>query len=838
MLSIFYTNFAILLVLYSVPLFRPSDSLSAFSHYGFHWKIIWTTVVSFVITFLLHYPLVYHLKRNRKKICWILLIFLITLAMLASLILGFWVPYITSLLWLTSLIAGLFIYVFLLENLVLIFENLTKTQADRIRYLLENISLKSVENQREKLYRAFGKYSLRPYFEHLYKPLDIDNVKEIKHRAMMKEKLHYIFEDIIMIVTYILLLYLLIFLHKDPMISVSNEEMNGLIAGEHSRTRFDSSRGKYGILDYIENTLIFSLHSPVWYGRFASKDPGMTVDNSNKYVGRARLRQHRSGESPCREILRDFVCVSRFSERPVYRSFSESWRNDSESDRFARMDSAWKYRDAGTSPYIGEIDSYPGGGYVLPLGRTLKNSLTNFRYSKRHRWFDRSTRSLFVEFLAYTANANILNSVTVAFEVGLTGYVRMKREVITARLLLVGDGNALLWLVTVPFFLIVVILALKSIRNIIKNKLLWLKDAWCLMDASIVLMTIACAVLYAKRSTSLGEFLDEIERAKRNVFVNYFHLFRMEKLLTITSAMLVFLATFRLWKLLRFMCIIRVVEKTLSLSRYYLISVFICHFHLIVVFTVAGFLLFGDDSEDFNRLTDSFVSLILASIGFFSFDFDAFESPLHYFYFIAFVSSTMLIGTVYVAIISISFAESKNFYSNYREYNVVDFIREYLDYYKECAVVKWKKLRLKGGEDAPAKRLLVYPKSDEERYADSLRIDRIRMERMRQLARNVLRNVRIGEPRMNDDDVRLIGDTVAALRAQNEENVIYFIDKTAGRTRFVDNQTLLDIEKSLNNAYCRISNEDSFRDDANKRIDTILRSIEVVSKGLESIVFD
>lgn len=50
-------------------------------------------------------------------------------------------------------------------------------------------------------------------------------------------------------------------------------------------------------------------------------------------------------------------CTSSFPNGPEYEQFSEYWRNDSDSDPFARMDCIWKYRgvDTGTLSYIGKL---------------------------------------------------------------------------------------------------------------------------------------------------------------------------------------------------------------------------------------------------------------------------------------------------------------------------------------------------------------------------------------------------------------------------------------------------------------------------------------------------
>ncbi|KAG5869003.1 hypothetical protein JTB14_035067 [Gonioctena quinquepunctata] len=216
---------------------------------------------------------------------------------------------------------------------------------------------------------------------------------------------------------------------------MSNQEVSDLVGGIHSRTMHAehviSDRKK--IEEYIMNTLIFSMQSLQWYGKFIIDDPGMTIDNNNKYIGIARLRQHRSNNHSCsvsapmRFIAEN--CISSFDNGPEFGDFSEGWNDDAESDKFARMDWVWKYmthQTTGTFQYMGKFSTYPGGGYVATLGRTLKNSLINAEYLFRNEWIDRYTRFLSIEFLLYSPNSNLFHSVTVRYELGISGYVRTK----------------------------------------------------------------------------------------------------------------------------------------------------------------------------------------------------------------------------------------------------------------------------------------------------------------------------------------------------------------------------------------------------------------------------
>lgn len=76
----------------------------------------------------------------------------------------------------------------------------------------------------------------------------------------------------------------------------------------------------------------------------------MTIDYSNKYIGVARLRQHRSDNSSCsipeKMKFQNSSCISDFRTGPVYGNFSEEWGNNQQSDPNSLMKDSWKYTSA------------------------------------------------------------------------------------------------------------------------------------------------------------------------------------------------------------------------------------------------------------------------------------------------------------------------------------------------------------------------------------------------------------------------------------------------------------------------------------------------------------
>lgn len=71
---------------------------------------------------------------------------------------------------------------------------------------------------------------------------------------------------------------------------------------------------------------------------------------------------------------------------------------------------------------IGRYKTYPAGGYAAVLGRTTYNSYFNLGYIVKTQWLDMATRMVCIEFLVYSVNYNIFNSVKLILEKTGSGY--------------------------------------------------------------------------------------------------------------------------------------------------------------------------------------------------------------------------------------------------------------------------------------------------------------------------------------------------------------------------------------------------------------------------------
>nr|XP_023030409.1 polycystic kidney disease protein 1-like 2 [Leptinotarsa decemlineata] len=876
MLSIFMTTYTVIMFLYDIPKLQNSDSLGQYSEYGFNVQLLWTTCWGFAITVLIHMPIVHFFRFHHEEIaaesrtglvgkylphlnliCWCSLILIVIACMTTLIIMGFWVPHVTALLWLTSTIVSLLIYICILENCVRIVYNFILNRARRLIHILRRIkpALAYIEGQRSLVYTKFGQISLRPYYRHLYKPMGPSRIKEQKHWALVKESIIEIVEDLVMITVYVLLLYTVILKDRDAMSYLSNKEAEDLVIGRHSRTmpKKHAISNRKEIEEYITNTVVFSMQSLQWYGRYVTKEPGMTIDQNNKYIGIARLRQLRSNNISCivvppMEFLTN-SCIHQFSNGPEYRDFSEGWGYDSNSDEFARMDSVWNYNSyyaTGSLSYIGKFATYPGGGYVSTLGRTMKNSLINTNYIFRNNWLDKFTRCIFVEFLLYNSNSNLFQSVLVSFEISAIGFVEPNFNIKSARLLFVKEKTGLLVTILLFGFLTMVfILTVKLVLKIIRKKKMLFKDLWHVVDIVIITISIACLFLYMERAMLVKSFLVKIENAKHNEFVNYFHLFFAESALTILAAILVFIATLRLWKLLRFLQIIKIAEKTFALSLGAIVLIFFYHMLTVFAFTLSGIMFFGDHSSDFKNILDSTTTLILMSLSFFQdFKFMTLKTPLHHLYYSLYMLISLFYLTLYIAIITICYTEAQVIYSREEGYDVFDFLKEQYQYYKGVAKVKLRSSRIRGGESGSEGRKWIYPKADVHRYANCLTVPKNRTSGMVHVTLAILRNMK-RTPTLKQGAESLIKMIIANFfRKDSQENDFFFISHAKrGKATIVDDLVFLKMEKVLTVLFSKANRQkESFYagllESNQRRVDVMTENLSVLMNTLARIDFE
>ncbi|KAK9892881.1 hypothetical protein WA026_022561 [Henosepilachna vigintioctopunctata] len=875
------------IILNGVPHGAPIDSIMRFCEYKLN---IFTTsygIVGSIAAAITHLPIVHIFTVSRLRfsengspyrenqpfivtiLCWSVIIILITFNSTFIILCGVWIPTVDAYLWITSVAIGLIFYILVIETISGTLMRFIRGNYDEyevyVKQKLRRIMI-DIEKQRDILYRLLGKYLLRPFLQHLYKPMETSKIKYRLIVEKMKFEVRELIENMVMFVIYTSLMYMVILTNKDHYSVNSNKQISSLMDGSYTKTySLGDVTTISNLEEYIANTLIVATQSRTWYGKYAVRDPGMTNDYSNKMLGVIRIRQHRSEANSCGvpDIMRftNRSCNGDYFKSQSFRDYGIRWSLSEPSSSEGRMANVWKFlnsSETGTFPFIGKLGIYTGGGYVAFLGRGMKNSYVNFNYLQHYSWFDVLTRGIFIEFLLYNTNSNVFNSVQFTIEKSVTGYLKIEVKVDTSKMLLVNEKkftaiNTLLGI----FVVIVLFLSMKTLMRILRTGVWYFKDVWHLIDIVLISLSYTCIVLYYKRSTKVGALLESLEGVEPRDFVNYFALYRVDHAFTITAALLITVATIKLWLLFRFLLVFKVAERTFSAMFRSLCALFCYHVVSLFAFSFFAYILFVDHLYRFAGMVNTVEFLSELNIRSFSEEErTVLNTPymgLGYIFYILYSFTVMISNCIYTSMIAIFYSKAKEELSEYHgSYSVKNYLKTQFQFYYNLAKVRLKYLRMKAGGTVGGNYTPVEPKADEHRFADcfTLGIDKLRAMSLVSLC--VLKNSNPKRKPLSQRDIRLMTYTLYYLKKidnnpDDEEEVerFYKADLGGNKVKLIPEFNLTKIEaaasillgqsqdktmKDLN-----INGDDIIRDDIKQGIQHLKNELSLMLETLNKV---
>ncbi|XP_078481274.1 polycystin-2-like [Ciona intestinalis] len=262
-------------------------------------------------------------------------------------------------------------------------------------------------------------------------------------------------------------------------------------------------------------------------------------------------------------------CISTysvFSQEEAH--FVEGWKNRSLDENVNPL-SPWSFQNSAKlngHPYTGLLNIYDGGGYSVTLGNTAKKSRKILKQLKDHGWVDRPTSAIFVEFTVYNANVNLFASVVLLLEGSANGAFFPYPVISPIRLYEFIDGKGLLLVIT---YIIFVLVLLYKIFNILKSikEMRWnyFHHFWNWIDFISALMSITASGIYGVRYIHSHIILDKITQdVDKETFVNFQYLILWNDIFRFLMSFILFFATIKFTRLLRFNRRIRLLSMTLS----------------------------------------------------------------------------------------------------------------------------------------------------------------------------------------------------------------------------------------------------------------------------------
>ncbi|KAK4887834.1 hypothetical protein RN001_004105 [Aquatica leii] len=223
---------------------------------------------------------------------------------------------------------------------------------------------------------------------------------------------------------------------------------------------------------------------------------------------------------------------------------------------------------------------------------------------------------------------------------------------------------------------------------------------------------------------------------------DYFDLIRVEYLLTVMAALLICVATVRLWKLLRFIPDFQIFEQTILRSGKLLLGLAICHWLIWCMYTILGSILFGTQLHYFHNAHATLTTLMLLSMNLYSaFDYNALihvGGVYAYLYFASYAIVMLTIYSFYVSLLMIYYSECNRKLSNSKEYySLRKYVSDELEYYKGSF---WRNIFRFSTSQKINVEQKVSPKDDQHRYANSITLSPEQLLLMLIISKNITDN--------------------------------------------------------------------------------------------------
>nr|XP_022902905.1 polycystin-2-like [Onthophagus taurus] len=307
-----------------------------------------------------------------------------------------------------SILWIIFIWEFLLITLIKI-ANLKRKEIKK--WYFYNRIISEGEQQRAMISRIFDDISnLRPYLLHLYKPLGVDVITFKRCFIARLTTIENSFRYILFLITCVFLLHLIITSNRNDLIQKHNEHLTSLINNNNGRNFLDINTLK-DFQSYIY-VLMNTLQSKIWYGEFEVVDNHLITDFNTKYLGSPTIRVIIVRGRKASNVSKKFNVTKIYPEYSIYFEKIKNL-NQSNSSYFFSNDSKRK-------SYSGDLNTYPGGGFMTSLN--VNETDTNLIKQKGKEWWMESfTRAIFIEFFTYNNNVNLFSDIKIIIERSPTG---------------------------------------------------------------------------------------------------------------------------------------------------------------------------------------------------------------------------------------------------------------------------------------------------------------------------------------------------------------------------------------------------------------------------------
>ncbi|XP_031340090.1 polycystic kidney disease protein 1-like 2 isoform X2 [Photinus pyralis] len=717
-LSIHLLTFSCAFSMYGVPKLRMYDSLG-FGEISINAHVIACSLFAGATSYFTHIAIVtlfrYAFYKNLFThqtmflvvLPWIMLITVLLGSFTFLIIYGFWLPYISSVLFMISSGFAILQIIFIFEGAHIIFKNLIFFDVVKLNRFVTGMAavIHETEYQRDKLYEKFGPFLLRPFFSEKYKPLTRTEWLVKREKEWARRRYSRFMTDTILYILYFLTLLLFIIYTKNSTIGDASTNLKQIIDGSawNEYYRFSKVRTTEDIYNYLSQTLKSAINANNWYNGWFERNPGLMRDFNTKIIGIGRLRQIRVSEG-C-TVAPQFASYFEKNCMPEYswlnrdeKVYVQKWKVFNASDKRNIISKVWAYLNEGFT-FVGDSGNYPSGGYVAYLPRDKVNYPTTLGHFQENNWLDKRTRLISLEFLAYNANANTFHAVMFVIEKLATGLFIQSERMDTFEAVSANDTDKQITLII--FFVFVMLTVLLLARNLLEAGNYWAlysHDFWCIWDFCTLLITSIFSIFSAYKFYLIEAFFQRMSTSRQNTMLEYKDIVIVQRMITFFLGLSFAMILIRIFSIMQLTKSFRLIKSAFGAIWKSAVCLLIVHLLMLLTFSLCANCFFGSRVKDFRHFSTSFETLVLLSMTHYnSFDYNNFweKASLARPFYIFFASIMLIIKGFYIAIILVQFQNGRRNIGLDATYKFTDYLRD--EYKFRRGLVLRKKKRFAGG---------------------------------------------------------------------------------------------------------------------------------------------
>lgn len=345
-----------------------------------------------------------------------------------------------------------------------------------------------------------------------------------------------------------------------------------------------------------------------------------------------------------------------------------------------------KYQDSkalGTLPVVTVRHTYNGGGLVADLGYDIQTARQVISGLQEDIWINRRTRIVLLELVTFQPSTNLFAFTRYSFESLPTGGVMPSYRI--DPISFYGSSNSLSQGIFIGCYVLIVLILIFSIyteiRELRKLGVKYFKDVWNVIELAFISFTIATIVIFFFKSEYTRQLIQKVqENPYARMSFDFVALWT--DIESVFLALVIFLATMKFLRILKFNKHIAIMAKSISISKGPMISYSIVYTVVLIAFATMGHMIFGRSAYMFSTFTRALVNIFEMILGKGT-NYDELESINRFFgpffVFFYFFSMTVFLMNFFMAILNDSFTDAREILEQEptEDSQVADFIGEY-----------------------------------------------------------------------------------------------------------------------------------------------------------------